>query len=272
MGMQTTRWEHMGFSRAFTVIELLIVVGIIGALLAITLPALSSSREASRRVTCANNLRQIGIALQAYHEQKGTFPPGGIEWRSGNNTKQRQLAWSVFVLPFLEQQSVYDQLDLDQAFDSPANAAGASQILSVYICPTSRRGATRVQGRGPCDYGGIHGERIQGPNRPPKGLMIYDHAFRDADVRDGLSSTLIVGEDSAWSDGQWINGRNVFDQAFAINAAPKFENDLRSEHKGGAHAVLADASARFLSQSLDLRILAALCTRAGREVIPGDSF
>ena len=145
--------------------------------------------------------------------------------------------------------------------------AAASQVLSVFICPTSVRGERRVQGRGPCDYGGIFGERISGPNNPPKGLMIYDQAMRSADVRDGLSNTLIVAEDTGWSDGQWINGRNVFDQAYAINGAPSFENDIRSGHPGGAHGVLADGSVRFLDESLALPIVAALCTRAGGEPI-----
>ncbi len=253
--------------RAFTVIELLIVVAIIGALVSLMLPAVFAAREASRKTTCANHLRQIGLALRLHHETHGAFPPGGIEWRPAGNTTRRQLAWCVFVLPFLEQQTVYDQLDVSQSFDSPANAPGAATVLPVFVCPTSLRGTRLVDGRGPCDYGGIFGERIQGPNQPPKGILIFDVAHRDADVRDGLSNTLIVAEDTAWADGQWINGRNLFDQAFAINAAPRFENDIRSDHPGGAQGVMADASVRFLSDETDLKVLAALCTRAGREPI-----
>jgi hypothetical protein len=177
------------------------------------------------------------------------------------------LAWCVYLLPYLEQQNLYDALDLRQAFDSPANASAAATILSVFICPTSPRGVQLTDGRGPCDYGGIYGERIQGPNQPPKGIMIYDHKYTSADVRDGLSNTLIVAEDTEWPDGQWINGRNLFDQAFAINAAPPFENDIRSHHPGGAHAVLADGSIRFLHESMDLQLLAALCTRDGGEPV-----
>lgn len=257
---------------AFSVVELMVVVAVVGTLVSLTVPAISGSREAARRLGCANNLRQIGIALQAHHEQQQSFPMGGLEWRSGNDTKRRQLAWSAFLLPYLEQQALHDSLDLKQAFDSPANASPARQVVEVYICPSSRRGATLVQGRGPCDYGGIHGERITSPNRPPKGIMLYDRAVRAAEVRDGLSSTLIVGEDSSWPDGQWINGRNVFDQAFAINAAPAFENDIRSEHPGGAQGVFADAAVRFLPASLDVRVLAGLCTRAGKEVLPAGAY
>lgn len=252
---------------AFTVVELLVVVAIIGVLIAMILPALQSARESARKMTCTNHLRQIGVALQAHHEAKERFPMGGLEWRPSGDQTKRQLSWSAFLLPYLEQQNLFDMIDFAQAFDSPANANAAATILPVYVCPTSPRGPRLVEGRGPCDYGGIYGERISGRNDPPKGIMIYDQSFSSTEVRDGLSNTLIVAEDTRFTDGQWINGRNLFDQAFAINAAPAFENDIRSDHSGGANAVLADSSVRFLDQSLDLKILAALCTRAGGEAI-----
>jgi hypothetical protein len=176
------------------------------------------------------------------------------------------LAWSVFLLPFIDEQPLFDSLDLETPFDSPRNARGAATILPVYVCPASVRGARQVQARGPCDYGGIYGERITSPNQPPKGTMLYDRPVALHDIVDGGSHTLIVAEDSRFPDGQWINGRNLFDQAFAINAAPAWENDIRSEHAGGAGGGLADGSVRFLAESVDVRVLAALCTRAGREV------
>lgn len=97
--------------------------------------------------------------------------------------------------------------------------------------------------------------------------MIYDTAFSIRDVKDGLSNTLIVAEDTGWPDGQWINGRNLFDQAFPINAAPDFENDIRSDHPGGANVCFADGHIEFLNQEMDLLVLAAICTRAGGETI-----
>lgn len=253
--------------RGFTLVELLVVIAIIGVLVGLLLPAVQSAREAARQTHCKNNLRQIGIALHLYHDVHETFPMGGIEWRPYDNTTKLQLAWSAFLLPYLEQQALYDRLDLSKAFDATENAAGAATILSVYLCPTSDREEGLVDGRGPCDYGGIYGERITSPNNPPKGLMIYDRAFRIAEITDGTSHTLIVAEDTRWSDGQWINGRNIFDQAYAINAAPSWENDIRSAHPGGALGVLADGSVHFFEESLDLEVLASICTRAGDEVV-----
>ena len=236
-------------------------------LVSLLLPAVQSARGAARRTQCQNNQRQIGIGLQSHHSAQNEFPVGAIEWRRGNDKSKRQLAWSAFLLPHIEQQTVFDLLDLETAFDSPENADGAATIISTYVCPSSRRGSRLVQGRGPCDYGGINGERIVSPNRPPKGTLLYDTPIAMAHIKDGISNTLMVAEDSQFDDGQWINGRNVFDQAFAINAAPSFENDIRSEHTGGAYGVRADGSVHFMDDTMDLRVLAALCTRAGNEVI-----
>ena len=254
----------------FSLVELLVVLAIIGLLIGLLLPAVQAARESARTIQCRNNLRQIGIALNVHHTEQRAFPPGGIEWRPPGNTSQRQLAWSAFLLPYLEETNLYESLDLTTPFDSSENAPAAAHVLPVYVCPSSQRGANLVDGRGPCDYGGIYGERITSRNQPPKGIMLYDKRISLEQVRDGASHTLIVAEDSQFVDGQWINGRNLFDQAYAINQAPKSENDIRSEHGGGAHGVMADASVHFLPNDLDLRVLAALCTRAGAEAVGSD--
>ena len=84
---------------------------------------------------------------------------------------------------------------------------------------------------------------------------------------------MIVSEDGGWPDGQWINGRNVFDQAYAINYRPPpgefVENEIRSQHPGGANALFCDGSARFLAEQMKLDTLAAICTRAGGEIVDG---
>ncbi len=73
--------------------------------------------------------------------------------------------------------------------------------------------------------------------------MLYDRAIAIAEITDGTSNTLIIAEDGEFADGQWINARNVFDQAYAINRAPAFENDIRSKHPGGANGLFCDGSA-----------------------------
>ena len=251
----------------FTLVELLVVIAIIGILIGMLLPAVQAVREAARRTQCANNLKQIGLGLHSHHSAQQEFPVGTVEFRSGTDLSKRQLAWSAYLLPHLEQQNVYDQLDLLQAFDAADNIAGASTVLQVYLCPSAVREDEQPEGRGGCDYGGIFGERISSPNNPPKGVMLIDLAISIRDITDGTSQTLIVAEDSKSPDAQWINGRNIFDQAFPINQAPAFENDIRSEHTGGANGVFCDGSVRFLSDSMSDESLAAICTRALGEVV-----
>lgn len=255
---------------AFSLIELLVVIAIIAVLIGLLLPAVQKVRESASRTRCLNHLKQIALGLHNHHSALGRFPPGGIEWRPPGDSTKRQLAWSAFLLPYLEQDTLYQRLDLTTPFDSPQNAAAAATVLPVYLCPSSRRLDLIVAGRGACSYGGIFGERITSPNQPPKGAMIYDRAFTVADIADGTSTTIFIGEDTRWFDMQWINGANLFDQAFAINQAPSFENDLRSDHPGGVQAAFGDGSARFIRESIDLRTLAALCTRNGGEPISGE--
>ena len=271
----------------FTLIELLVVVAIIGVLIALLLPAVQAAREATRRVSCFNNLHQIVIGLHGYHEAHECFPPGGIEHRAMINPETdkrygssgRQLAWSAFLLPFIGQEPLCERIDFGSPFDSEANAAAAAVSISTYLCPSVARTELLIDGRGATDYGGIYGERIQFPgqparqNEPPKGVMLYNRAISIREIEDGTSYTLIVAEDSGWEDGQWINGLNVFDQRYAINrpADPAngvyLENEIRSQHPGGANGAFCDGSARFLNETMQLQTLAAICTRAGGELV-----
>lgn len=257
-----------------TLVELLVVVSVIACLIGLLLPAAQSAREAARRISCANNLRHIGCALHGHLLSRRSFPVGCTEWRAaGSAGSARCLAWTARILPWLEQQSLADATDFSRAFDHPANAAAAAVPLAVYRCGSADRPDVRVGGMGRSDYGGVTGERIASPNNPEKGVLIHDRGVSERHIVDGLSHTILAGECAVgpWSDGQWINGRNLFDQAYAVNW-PTWEDELRSRHPGGAQALFGDGSVRLMSDSLDHRVLAAACTRAGRErlPIPGD--
>jgi prepilin-type processing-associated H-X9-DG protein len=231
------------------------------------MPAVQAVREASRRMQCQNNLHQIGIGLHNYHAAFGKFPPGGIEVRP-ETPRGKQFAWSAFLLPYLERSANYGEVNFSYAFDHPINAKVAATTIEVFLCPSTPRITTLNRGRGATDYGGIYGERIVSKNYPPRGVMIHDRPIGFRDILDGSTRTLMVSEDAGFPDGQWINAWNLFDQAFPINRAPAFENDIRSMHPQGAHGLFADGSVSFLNESIDLALLASLCTRNGRESIP----
>lgn len=253
-----------------TLVELLVVVAVVAALAAVLLPAVQTARESARRLACLNNLRHVGCALHGHLLTRRAFPVGCTEWRAaGRPGAERCLAWSSRILPWLELADVADRIDFDEAFDHAANAAAAATPLAVYRCPSADRGDVRVAGLGRSDYGGVTGERITAPNNPEKGALVHDRAFSQREIVDGLSHTVLVGECAAgsWPDGQWINGRNLFDQAYAVNW-PTWEDELRSRHPGGGHALFGDGAVRLLGETLDTRILAAACTRAGGESLP----
>ena len=260
--------RRAGNRRGISLVELLVVVAVIAALVALLLPAVQGAREAARRTVCLNHLRNVGCALHGHLLVRRRFPVGCLEWRAGwNPGAARCLAWSAAILPWLEQQPLFEQIDFTRSFDDPVNGAAAGSVVSVYLCPSADRGGGPAR-LARIDYGGLCGERIASPNNPEKGVLINDRGFAEREISDGLSKTIFVGECSRgpWPDGQWINGRNLFDQAYAINW-PTWEDEIRSRHPGGAQALFGDGAVRLIDESLDLKILAAACTRAGCEAV-----
>lgn len=257
---------HGRVRAGMTLVELLVVAAIVAALVALLLPAAQAAREAARRTACIDNLRNIGCALHGHLIAKRRFPVGCLEWKPATGGAKRCLAWSVFILPWLEEQAVADRFDLARPYDDPANQPAAATPLRVYACASADRPTLLVGGLGRCDYGGLAGERIAGPNTPMKGPFVHELAFSAHDISDGLSKTILVGECSAgaWADGQWANGRNLFDQAFPINAAVP-EDEIRSRHPGGALVLLGDGAVHLLADTTDTLALAAACTRGRGE-------
>ena len=271
----------------FTLIELLVVIAIIAVLIALLLPAVQAAREAARRIQCVSNLKQIGIALHGYHDSHNTFPAGGwIALYGQPLTNNMNIGWSASVLPWLEQNVVSAGLNFSFPYNLAVNSTAAYTVMQVYLCPSEPRKTYWNQSPGPppdpypsadADYGGMYGPRGLVPgftDNPPAGPMIFNQCISLAQITDGASQTIIVGEDPEAINAMWVSGHNTFDQSAPINARPPSEygEELTSQHPGGVNTLFADGSVHFLKNTTDVVPLAALCTRALGEVLSSDSY
>src|SRR4051812_40475787 len=276
------RWYILALARGgMTLVELLVVMGIIGVLVALLLPAVQAAREASRRAECQNNLRQIGVALHAYHASHGQFPVGCIDKRvPRTNPDGKQLAWSAVILAELGEPAIVRQVDFSSGYDSAANSLAATTLVSTYLCPSTFRfalgresaivadpsggsGAASYRA-GAIDYGGIYGAAQISPSA--NGVFLYERAVKISEITDGTSHTLGLAEDTGrgWlMDGEWINGENIYDVSNFINTQQR--DEIWSDHPGGAMALWCDGSASLLAAAMELPVLRSICTRAGND-------
>jgi len=132
-------------TRGFTLVELLVVIAIIGVLVALLLPAVQAAREAARRTSCTNNQKQLGIALHNHHDTFGRFPPGSANDRTPFGTHATGAGWGsgwkVYLLPYIEQSSIYNQMVFDgtnSGYTHAANMALVNRVtIPAYRCPSS---------------------------------------------------------------------------------------------------------------------------------------
>lgn len=293
----------------FTLVELLVVIAIIGILVALLLPAVLAARESARRVQCSNNLHQMGIALHNYHTVHNKFPSGIVE--------PSFVLWSGSLLPYIEQANLFNTLDFSRRWEivGSGNAAACVTLVPTYRCPSSDAPEhVSIQGireRVPSGYlavgsGTATRESGAGPHhlglRVQDGLIYLNSSNRFADISDGTSSTLAVGEALFRPDvrgpdlssvvqiiDHWYIGSDGFGRSSsapglvevseAIGSSGVGLNVYRQDvfidekelsfsslHSGGCLFVFADAHVQFLSEGIDRRLYSSLGTIAQGEV------
>jgi prepilin-type N-terminal cleavage/methylation domain-containing protein/prepilin-type processing-associated H-X9-DG protein len=209
-----------GGRRGFTLIELLVVIAIIGVLVALILPAVQSAREAARRTQCINNLKQLGLAIQSYHDTHRALVPGGIFGRADGSTVDHLTPWAVLLLPDLEQRTLADAFNFDLGSSSGfgANTTVFTTRLAVMLCPSDRgvefsyeksywdrtfAGRSLTRGNYGANWGNLdwsQEDRNFGDSARPVEVPYLLSAFGYngdltlAAVSDGLSSTAFVSE------------------------------------------------------------------------------
>ena len=342
----------------FTLIELLVVIAIIAVLIALLLPAVQQAREAARRTQCKNNLMQIGLALQNYMLGHDVLPPGtqnatgpivskepvssvpqfGVGGAmigvgglaqvpqqvnpNQQNATDYHMSWIVQILPYLEQQNVYNHIDFTESVYSQANSPVRTRVIPSLICPSD----PHTQGKpvGYSNYCGVHNDYEAPIDINQNGVLFLNSAIHYEQVTDGSSNTIYVlearadtGADLGWMSGtratlrngvKWTNRAEMEAVAKAQTAPPaatpdgneaakpaepvepkyashfvargvvpptpqppntgaEYVGGASSHHVGGWHNVMGDGAVRFISESIDLKLLRNLTHRADGEML-----
>jgi prepilin-type N-terminal cleavage/methylation domain-containing protein len=349
-------------TRGFTLVELLVVIAIIGILVSLLLPAVQAARAAAHRLQCVNNLKQLGLALHNYEGTHRRFPPSclisnpaadgtafGISYGDVTRTGPSGFAWGTLILPFIEQQTLYNQFNLREACWSPANASAARAKVSAFLCPAASGGSAgfNIQKEGNDERHGVDMARSDGtkilfghshyvtnagihqpwgrttpycydydvPEPVPEngnvpaaidGPFYPNSAVGVADISDGLSNTIFLGErSSVLCNNTWVgivphavvsprldlrpwpsennaaadlvgchSGPDTHDHPEIVIHAPNdpfgHTDEMWGEHGApGCNVMLGDGSVRFASAFIHPKIWVALSTRNKGEVANG---
>ncbi len=296
--------------RGFTLIELLVVIAIIAILIGLLLPAVQKVREAAARMSCQNNLKQIGLAMHNYESANGGLPP------RRNLTAGQRRGWGPAILPYVEQAALGGNYRLDRDFYAPENAANITVPLKIFTCPSVPNNPRTIE----VNYSGVISTGAAGDYFGPNSFQsaLYGNqslsgnntctAMHDGvnrkftEITDGTSNTLLVSE-QAGRPGFYILGKQqasntsqaAYNQwgpwaAYQVTRVQQFGSDgitadgtggpctincnnsqgFYAFHTGGAPAVFCDGSVRFLRVGLHPNTLFGMITINGGEIFSED--
>ena len=289
--------KHCGSAqrKAFTLVELLVVIAIIGVLVALLLPAVQAAREAARRTSCANNLKQLGIAYHNFHDTMNELPPAAIG--------DQYATHFVLILPFLEQNNLYDQFDLTQPMTTGTNNQVLmynSSVVKSFICPSVRGASNAMTELGPATDYVITGnrnnshdcDRLDIDKDAHWSMLIYStdpqpsrrSRTNFASVTDGLSNTTLLAEKHTptaglrrqanagdgtwgyWYVSDWKTWMIIRNSKFPMATGPNdtvgdYRKKFGSWHPAVAQFLMGDASVRPINKTIDTETLLHIADR-----------
>ncbi len=287
--MASTRRVHR--PRGFTLVELLVVIAIIGILIALLLPAVQAAREAARRMSCANNLKQIGVGLLNYHSAYGQFPGGRKhtydnstygEAPSGSSLASHQWGWMPRIMAYLENQTWVDLFDLSRDYRDPLNRKAVQTHISVFECPSDpnrqlinttslipgSEDVTATSYAATATYRDV----TNACTHTGEGVIFGFSDISIKDITDGTSKTFIATQcdvmephpEGGYSGTTWVVGA-LLSAYWGINDEEsrqiRSRASIYSYHPGVANFLYCDGHVRPVNQDTDMAILIGELTR-----------
>lgn len=261
-----SRGDDLRDVRASALLELSVTIGVVTLTVLLILPSLYHARGAARRIQCVNCLKQLGLALENYQACYSTLPPGALSLADRIDApSSSRIGWIVQVLPFLEQQPVWDVINTQVPWDEPQNRTASVVHLNILNCPADPAAAGSMAGVS--SFVGCHDDRDVPIGPSDHGVLFLNSTIMHEDVLDGMSETIYLGEkryqplEDGWMSGGRANLRNV---GVLLNATVE---GFGSHHPGGANFAFGDGSVRWLGNSINPHIYRSLGNRSDGEMI-----
>ncbi|AGA30455.1 DUF1559 family PulG-like putative transporter [Singulisphaera acidiphila] len=293
--------RHTGKLRGYTLVETLVVLCIIAGMIALLLPAIGGGQEMARRAQCANNLKQLGLAMHNHHSTHDVFPPGVVNFSGPirNEPLGAHFSWVVQLLPYMEQYRFTVDVGDGLGIYAPSYRTMRVNQITSLRCPSDPGPLKRNDGTAENNYVGCHHDVESPIDADNHGVLYLNSRVRYEDIADGLSGTLMVGEklrngfDLGWASGtratlrntgspinagdllyaktkirSWSDGTKILDSNKLPDSMNHFlVGGFESRHPRGANFTFCDGSVRFLSDSINRRIYQCLSHRDDGELI-----